>query len=248
MLIINADDFGITRAATDRILSCYRSLRITSATAMVFMDDSARAAALAIESAVHVGLHLNFTQPLTSRSMPSCVRERQDRIGRFLRGSKYNFLLFNPLLARDFDYVFKAQFDEFTRLYKKQPTHIDGHHHMHLCTNMVLQNIIPAGTKVRTTFAFARHEKQLFNRLYRRAIASWVSRQFVSPQFLYNIAPLLAGSTDRAERLREIVALAGSAPVELEVHPERQEEFEYLMSREYEEIVSAISKVSYTSL
>ena len=46
MLIINADDFGHSRLATERILSCRKSGAITSTSAMVFMEDSLGAADL----------------------------------------------------------------------------------------------------------------------------------------------------------------------------------------------------------
>jgi predicted glycoside hydrolase/deacetylase ChbG (UPF0249 family) len=46
MLIINADDWGRSVAETDAALRCYREGRITSVNAMVFMQDSERAARL----------------------------------------------------------------------------------------------------------------------------------------------------------------------------------------------------------
>ena len=44
MLIINADDWGRSVAETNAALRCYEEARITSASAMVFMADSERAA------------------------------------------------------------------------------------------------------------------------------------------------------------------------------------------------------------
>jgi len=69
MLIINADDWGRSRTETDAALQCYEKGRITSASAMVFMEDSERAADIAKENQVDVGLHLNFSvASLTQRS------------------------------------------------------------------------------------------------------------------------------------------------------------------------------------
>jgi predicted glycoside hydrolase/deacetylase ChbG (UPF0249 family) len=45
LLIVNADDFGLRPDVTDAIIDVYRAARITSATAMVYMQDGARAAA-----------------------------------------------------------------------------------------------------------------------------------------------------------------------------------------------------------
>ena len=66
MLIINADDWGRSLAETDAALECYKAGRITSVSAMVFMGDSERAAELAKENKLDVGLHLNFTDRFTA--------------------------------------------------------------------------------------------------------------------------------------------------------------------------------------
>jgi predicted glycoside hydrolase/deacetylase ChbG (UPF0249 family) len=62
-LIINADDWGRSRETTDRTLECWERGSISSVSAMVFMEDSVRAAALARERGIDTGLHLNFTTP-----------------------------------------------------------------------------------------------------------------------------------------------------------------------------------------
>ncbi len=43
MIVINADDLGRTEAETEAALSCFNQGRITSTSAMVFMEDSERA-------------------------------------------------------------------------------------------------------------------------------------------------------------------------------------------------------------
>ena len=47
MITINADDWGRSEAETDAALFCYVNGRISSVSAMVFMEDSERAAELA---------------------------------------------------------------------------------------------------------------------------------------------------------------------------------------------------------
>src|SRR5205809_850805 len=117
MLIINADDLGRCQTATDRILECYTENRITSASGMVFMKDSERAATLAADCGMDVGLHLNFTETLTGESVPESVRRGHERVQKFLRRSKYALLIYNPFLCADFRHLFRAQSDEFARLY-----------------------------------------------------------------------------------------------------------------------------------
>ncbi len=50
--------------------------------------------------------------------------------------------------------VFAAQFEEFTRLYGRVPSRLDGHQHMHLCTNMLVDGLYPAGARVRRNLSF----------------------------------------------------------------------------------------------
>src|SRR5258708_5317705 len=83
-LIINADDWGRSRDTTDRTLECCERGSISSVSAMVFMEDSERAAALARERGIDAGLHLNFTTPFSGEVYPAMLREHQQRIARRL--------------------------------------------------------------------------------------------------------------------------------------------------------------------
>ena len=167
MLIINADDWGGARADTDAALSCYREGSITSVTAMVFMDDSERAAELARNAGIEVGFHLNLFEPFTGNCGDRLLREHHNSIISYLMRGQYYSLMYNPSLRNAFQYVYQAQVDEFIRLYGRPYTHIDGHHHKHLCTNILKDRIIPAGEKVRRNFFFWPDEKSLLNRTFR---------------------------------------------------------------------------------
>ena len=63
MLIINADDWGASKAITARILHCLQNDAIDSVSAMVFIADSENAARLTLENGIDTGLHLSFTEP-----------------------------------------------------------------------------------------------------------------------------------------------------------------------------------------
>src|SRR5438045_1263834 len=104
MLIINADDWGRSMPETDAALRCYNRGRITSVSAMVFMDDSERAAELAKENELDVGLHLNFTDKFTANQYPGTLGSYHSKIVRFLRGNKYAQLLYSPFLWIEFVY------------------------------------------------------------------------------------------------------------------------------------------------
>jgi predicted glycoside hydrolase/deacetylase ChbG (UPF0249 family) len=243
MLIINADDFGLSRLATDRTLSCYKQGSITSASAMVFMEDSQRAADLVREYSIDVGLHLNFTQELTERIHSSLLCDYHDRIIGFLTRTKYNFLIYNPILRKEFEYVFQVQLEEFERLYDMSPSHIDGHHHMHLCANMLIDSIIPEGQKVRRNFTFARGEKSLLNRMYRAAIDKWLVRRYLTADYLFSLSESI-----KTGRLGRALELSKTSSVELETHPELAGEYEWLMGNEWVQALSNLQRGTYAQL
>jgi len=243
MLIVNADDWGINRVATDRILDCYKNCRLTTVSAMVFLDDSERSAELALKYELEVGLHLNFTLPLKSCNNLGSLHIRQERISKYLLNNKYYQLLYNPFMKNDFEYVFNAQWEEFTRLYKKPPVHVNGHHHMHLCSNMLAGRLIPRNSKVRKSFSFFEHEKNPFNRFYRNCVDWCINQRYICTEYFFSIAPIF----DKA-RLRRIVNLSKEYDVEIMVHPEKEEEYGYLKSSEYQQIIKETNLQTYNSL
>ena len=240
MLIINADDWGRSVAETDAALGCYKRGRITSVSAMVFMEDSERAAELAKENELDVGLHLNFTDKFTTNQYPQALGNYHNEIVRFLRGNKYSQLLYNPFLRRDFAYSYEAQVEEFARLYTKPPSHIDGHHHMHLCANFLLSNTIPAGAKLRRNFSFWPGEKSVLNRTYRWLVDRWLARRYCLPDYFFDLTQCI-----EAKKLDRVAALAKSSNVELMTHPIVNEEEEYLMSDELKVILQRLKIGGY---
>jgi predicted glycoside hydrolase/deacetylase ChbG (UPF0249 family) len=113
MIILNADDLGRSTAETDAALACHEAGRLSSATAMVFMVDSHRAAGLANVAGLHVGLHLNLSEAFTAPGVPARLREAHDQVVSFLTTGKFALLVYNPLLRRQFRLVVEAQLAEF---------------------------------------------------------------------------------------------------------------------------------------
>jgi predicted glycoside hydrolase/deacetylase ChbG (UPF0249 family) len=240
MLIINADDFGRSAAETDAALRCYRGGRITSVSAMVFMQDSERAAELAKENELDVGLHLNFTERFTGNRVATTLGNYHNKIVRFLMRNRYSQLLYNPFLRREFSYSYEAQAEEFARLFGKSPSHVDGHHHMHLCANLLFSDMIPAGTKMRRNFSFWSGEKGWLNRTYRGLVDHWLSRKHRLTDYFFDLSQSI-----RENKLDRVIALAKSNMVELMTHPVVEPEAEYLMSDEFSELLSASEVGSY---
>lgn len=222
LLIINADDWGRTREVTDRIAECSAVSTISSVSAMVFMEDSERAARLAVEQQVDAALHLNFTTSFSASNCSTKLREHQERTAAYLLRRRIAQAVFHPGLTGSFEYLALTQIDEFQRLYGRAPGRLDGHHHMHLCENVLLQALIPAGTIVRRNFTFEPGEKSFWNLTYRKFSDLRLSRRHQLTDFFFSLAP-----PDPA-RLRRIYSLAHDSVVEAETHPINPTEHEYL--------------------
>jgi nucleoside-diphosphate-sugar epimerase len=223
LLIVNADDWGRDPENTDRILNCVLCGTVSSVSAMVFMEDSERAAAIAQERGIDAGLHLNFTNQFSRSGTSSLLIEHQQRLSRFLRRNRLAPLLFHPGLTNSFEYVVSAQLDEFRRIYGEGPNRVDGHHHMHLCANVVLRKLIPSGIVVRRNFTFLPGEKGFFNRKYRQLVDNKLRQRHSLTDFFFALPPL-----EPPDRLRKIFSLARQFVVEVETHPVNPQEYQFL--------------------
>jgi chitin disaccharide deacetylase len=226
-LIVNADDWGRDAETTNRTLECIQWGAVSSVSAMVFMQDSERAAAIAREQRVDAGLHLNFTTAFSSAGCPAQLAEHQNRVARFLSSSRLAQVMYHPGLTRSFEYVVAAQIEEFSRQYGAEPHRIDGHHHMHLCANVVLRKLLPAGTIVRRNFTFGPDEKSWGNRLYRRMVDSKLARRHRLADCFFSLAPFRPSA-----RLERIFSAARQFVVELETHPVKSDEYQFLAGGE----------------
>jgi glycosyltransferase involved in cell wall biosynthesis len=222
-LIVNADDWGRCAETTDRILDCIQHGAVSSTSAMVFMEDSDRAASLAREHHVDAGLHLNVTSPFSKSCCSARLADHQQRLCRFLKSNRLAPAVYHPGLASSFEYVVKTQLEEFERLYGTRPSRVDGHHHMHLSANVLFQRLLPPGIILRRNLSFGIGEKGPFNRIYRFMQDRLLSWQHPMADFFFDIAPL------EQSRLRKIIKLAHRYNAELETHPSNLDEYRFLL-------------------
>jgi chitin disaccharide deacetylase len=205
---------------------------------MMFMADSDRAAELAREHSLPVGLHLNLTQRLDSPVVPTAARDRQARAVRaFSRYRLHNWVLFPkrwlsyPWLRRLVDGCILDQFEEFRRLYGRPPTHLDGHHHVHLCPTVTVSEAIPRGQKIRNTHRFGVRQRV-------------VRERFTSPDLhvcMQELRPFGASTLEE-----KLVGSDGCA-VEFELHPALGEHG-YLMSDHWGEAIAGRRLGSFAEL
>ena len=227
LLIVNADDWGRSSRVTDAILDCVLRGAVSSASAMVFMEDSERSAEIAQEREIDVGLHLNFTTPLTAPKCPPSLVQHQQKLARHLLRHRLAPVVFHPGLVRSFEYVVRSQIDEFRRLYQKDPDRLDGHHHMHLCANVLLGGLLPPGTLARRNLSFQPGEKPSVNRFYRRLVDRLLAWRHHLVDFFFSLPPF-----EPPDRLQRIFSLAQQYVVEVETHPVNPKEYEFLAGGE----------------
>jgi predicted glycoside hydrolase/deacetylase ChbG (UPF0249 family) len=232
---VNADDWGKDAQTTDRISECFAKGVVSATSAMVFMKDSERAAQLARSQGIETGLHLNFTSPFSDPRCPAPLIERQQKVAHHLRRHRYAPVVFHPLLVRSFEYVVAAQFDEYRHLYGGDPEKIDGEHHMHLCSNVLFQRLIPSGMIVRRNFYFEQGERSQWNRIYRRMVDNSLAKRHRLVDYFFSVSPI-----QPVERLLRFYALANDHIVEMETHPVLPEEYDYLIQGEFRRHVGEV--------
>ena len=125
-LIINADDFGYSRAVTNGILDSYKTGILTSTTMMMNTESTEHAVEMAKENSglgIWVHLVLTFGRPLLA-THKTIIDEK----GNFQKLSFYE----NNNFEVDLDEIYrewKAQIEKFLS-YGLIPTHLDSHHHI----------------------------------------------------------------------------------------------------------------------
>jgi len=124
-LIINADDFGYTPGISNGIIYGYKNGIITSTTVLTNIpnieDDCLKL--LELET-IGIGLHLNLTleKPLSNG------KTIQDSNGYFNDRKHLNF---EHLDLEEVETEFRAQINQFIKLFKRTPDHFDSHHSIH---------------------------------------------------------------------------------------------------------------------
>lgn len=123
-LIVNADDFGISKGITLGIIEAHKMGIVTSTTLMCNMKDSEYAINIAKDNEkLGVGIHLVLT---AGYPLSNDVKSLIDMDGKFLKYDK----LEGSCNIDDIRKEFRCQMNKFLSFGLK-PTHIDTHHHIH---------------------------------------------------------------------------------------------------------------------
>jgi hypothetical protein len=151
-LIVNADDFGLTRGVSAGILAAHRHGIVTSTTVLVTADPDPAQLAQARAAGLGLGLHVNLTlgRPLTGG------RSLVDAGGAFRRDARRAAAGADP---REIGREVEAQIARFEKLVGRPPTHLDTHHHVGFyppAREVVLEVARAHGLPVRSQDAAAR--------------------------------------------------------------------------------------------
>lgn len=150
LLVVNADDFGLTAGVSRGILEAHRRGIVTSTTALATLpaqpDLDAEAAGL---PRLGIGLHFNLTwgPPASpAGAVPSLVGAE----GRLTRDLA---LLSERARCDEVRREAEAQLEAFARRFGRAPTHLDSHHHVHRLPRVmdaVLSVALAAGLPLRS--------------------------------------------------------------------------------------------------
>jgi chitin disaccharide deacetylase len=230
-LMINADDWGASPATTDAIARSFDAGALTAASAMVHMADSARAASLARQRGLPVGLHLNLSQPLDGVDVPEEVRLRQTRVARRFVHMRLRRWLYDPSSREVVARAIADQLAEFERLYGEPPRRLDGHLHVHLCPDVLLSRALPRELWLRPARTSAARRTVSALGALQNARGRWLRSSFPVSDYFFSIEdihPELGGSG-----LGAALDLAAGANVEVMTHPSRPRESELLLSGDW---------------
>ena len=150
-LIVNADDFGLTRGVSAGILAAHRHGIVSSTTVLVTANPDREQLAAARDAGLGLGLHVNLTlgRPLTrGRSLVDG--------GAFVRDARRAAARADE---REVRAEIEAQVERFEKLVGRRPTHLDTHHHVGLyppVRDVLLDAARALGVAVRSQDAAAR--------------------------------------------------------------------------------------------
>ena len=127
LLIVNADDFGLSKGQNYGIIEACRRGIVTSTTAMINGEAAGHAAQLSRDvPELGVGLHFVLTLGMPLSPMPGLTRD--GALGKWIWEMAEQGTLPLDEITSELD----CQFNRFVDVFGREPTHIDSHHHVHM--------------------------------------------------------------------------------------------------------------------
>lgn len=127
VLIVNADDFGLSKGQNYGIIEACKNGLVTSTTALVngaAIDHAAQLSRSVPELGIGMHFVLTLGEPLSA--MPGLTRE--GRLGKWI----WQMAEEDSLPLDEIAHELACQYSRFVELFGCEPTHIDSHHHVHM--------------------------------------------------------------------------------------------------------------------
>jgi chitin disaccharide deacetylase len=129
LLIVNADDYGLTAGVSAGIRRAHLNGLVTSTTAMMNLPETSRELEKALHLCPNLGLGVHLTLTCGAPLLPGRqVKSLVDQSGCF---KKRAFLLtsLSSLVIDEVTAEWRAQIEQFIHVTGKKPDHLDSHHH-----------------------------------------------------------------------------------------------------------------------
>ena len=246
-IIINADDFGVSKEGDDTIIKCHQNGVLTSASIIANGSNFYAAFEHTKENPnLGVGVHLtlegdnNFTRPPSSIIDP--------KTNRFYGGRKVlrKLQLFR-VYKKDLIQEYSKQI-EFVLDHGIKITHLDHHHHYHLY-KPVLDAMICVAERYKINFIRSQRlilsgKKNFANLLYRRLHQFYLKRRIAAVEGYFSFLGDDLGSMKT--RLLSLIK-DNYKNVEIIVHPKRISDPEalFLLSNDAKKILENSHLISY---
>lgn len=197
VLIVNADDFGLSKGQNYGIVEACRNGVVTSTTALVngaAIDHAVQLSRDIPELAVGMHFVLTLGRPLTA--MPGLTRD--GLLGKWI----WQMAEEDTLPLDEISQELAAQYQRFIDLFGREPTHLDSHHHVHMfpqifpiVAGFAAQRGLRYGSIVR------RYSVRLtFRRRYGLPVdsaASFMAKRFLKPCFCKRLTRQQTGESPR---------------------------------------------------
>ncbi len=219
-IIVNADDFGMSREVNEAIADAFERGLIDRTTLLVNMPMAEDAMQMAAEKGFgdRVGIHLNLTagRPLTHEMStdPVMCNAAGEYTADFARNMHTRFYLPRET-RRNVDRELRAQLDMFGKL-GGNLWHVDSHHHVHTDPSvwLILKKILPSYpvVSVRLGRNMYRGKNPLMH-LYKFMLNMSIKR------FCKQKPSYFGSARDYADYVEKSADLFGRFNVEVMVHP-----------------------------
>lgn len=153
-LIINSDDYGRTPEISRGIREAHLRGVVTSTTCMMNIPTTAEDIAIALREAPELGLGVHLVLSMGRPvSAPEAVPSITDEKGFFFK----HRTLIERLPDIDVDQVrkeWRAQIEAFRRAARREPTHLDSHHHSSYYSPALFQAMLELADEYRCAIRF----------------------------------------------------------------------------------------------